>query len=146
MKFNWGHGIIVFFVIFFTWIISFVIFTLGENNDLVTKDYYRQGAEYGLVMKINKRSAVYRDSVSVVNMNDGAKVVLAASVAKISSDKIVYFYRPSSEEDDVTLMLKQGKRELMVPEEKLKAGRYQVSVSWVSEGNKYKVSKDFVRR
>ncbi|GAF01706.1 FixH family protein [Saccharicrinis fermentans] len=146
MKFNWGHGIIVFFVIFFTWIISFVIFTLGENNDLVTKDYYRQGAEYGLTMKINKRSVIYQDSVSVVNVDDGALVILAASVANLPYDKTVYFYRPSGKEDDVTLLLAQGERELMVPDGDLKKGRYQVSISWVGDGKKYKVSKDFVVR
>ncbi|WP_430931979.1 FixH family protein [Saccharicrinis sp. 156] len=146
MKFNWGHGIIVFFVIFFTWIISFVIFTLGENNDLVTKDYYRQGAEYSLTMDINKRSAIYRDSISIVNVEDGVVIELASSVANLPKGKDVYFYRPSGKKDDVKLWLDQGKKELFVPNSKLIKGRYNVSVSWNESDNKYKVSKDFVVR
>ncbi|SMO59996.1 FixH protein [Saccharicrinis carchari] len=146
MKLNWGHGILVFFVIFFTWIISFVVFSLGENNDLVTKDYYRQGAEYSLKMETDKRSAVYKDSISIQNENTGVKVLFAASLATDGVEKQIYFYRASDKKHDVTLLVPSGQDGIFIDGDRLVKGRYNVSVSWGKDEGKYMVSKDFVVR
>ncbi len=146
MKLNWGHGILIFFVVFFVWIISFVIFSLGENNDLVTKDYYRQGAEYSLKMETDKRSAVYKDSVSIKNGPLGVQVQLATSVATKGSEKKIYFYRPSDKKDDVTLIVPSGQEVVFIAANKLIKGRYNVFISWEIDAQKFIVSKDFVVR
>ena len=146
MKLNWGHGILIFFVIFFAWIISFVIFSLGENNDLVTKDYYRQGAEYSLKMEIDKRSAVYKDSVSIQSVNNGVQVLFAASMAADLAEKQIYFYRASDKKYDVTLFVPTGQNGVIIDGNKLIKGRYNVSISWEIDAQKYMVSKDFVVR
>lgn len=146
MKLNWGHGILIFFVVFFVWIISFVIFSLGENNDLVTKDYYRQGAEYSLKMNIDKRSAVYKDSISIKNGPFGVQVQLATSVATKGSEKKIYFYRPSDKKNDVTLIVPSGQEVVFIAANKLIKGRYNVSISWEIDAQKFIVSKDFMVR
>lgn len=143
MKFTWGHGIIIFFIIFFTWIISFVVFTFSENNDLVTKDYYKQGAEYSKQIDINKRSAVFKDSVAIKNVNDAVQILLPSSIASLKTEKEVYFYRPSAEKDDKRLTIKQGEGALTIPKSELVLGRYIVSVSWFKDNQKYSISKDF---
>lgn len=146
MKFNWGHGILVFFVIFFAWIISFVVFSLGENNDLVTTDYYRLGAEYSLKMEMDKRSAVYKDSISIENGINGLQVHLAPSLAEDGYIKKIFFYRPSDKRDDITLLIPSGQQVVFIAADKLLKGRYQVYVSWGEGDHKYMVSKDFVVR
>ena len=146
MKFNWGHGILIFFVIFFAWIISFVVFSLGQNNDLVTKDYYRQGAEFTLKMETDKRSAVYKDSISIRNGNNGVQVLFAGSLAAECAEKQIYFYRASDKKHDVTLLVPTGQDEIFIDGDKLIKGRYNVSVSWAKDADKYMVSMDFVVR
>lgn len=146
MKFNWGHGILIFFVIFFVWIISFVVFSLGENNDLVTKDYYRQGAEYSLKMEIDKRSAVFKDSISIQNESNGVQVVFAGSLVEDGAEKQIYFYRASDKKYDVTLLVPRGQDRIFIDSDKLIKGRYNVSVSWAVDAEKYMVSKDFIVR
>ncbi len=146
MKFTWGHGIIVFFVIFFTWIISFVIFTLSQNNDLVAKNYYKQGAEYSKKMEIDKRSAIFKDSISIVNTAQGVAVNFAPSLTNLPTEKEVYFYRPSSEKDDIRINVPTGEKSLLLSNNKVIKGRYNVSISWVQKNNKFIVSKDFIVR
>ncbi|TLX77572.1 hypothetical protein E9993_02720 [Labilibacter sediminis] len=143
MKFTWGHGIIVFFIIFLTWIIGFVIFTLGENNDLVTKDYYRQGAEYSLQMNINKRSKLYKDSISISNNNNKVQLDFASSLCQNNLEKLVYFYRPSGKRDDLKVLVQAGSTTATINKEQLKKGRYKVSVKWEMDNKKYEIIKDF---
>ena len=146
MKLNWGHGILIFFVIFFAWIISFVVFSLGENNDLVTKDYYRQGAEYSLKMEMDRRSAIFKDSISIQNGSEGVQVLFAGSLAADGTEKQIYFYRPSDKKGDFTLLVPKGQHGVFIDADKLIKGRYNVSISWGIDAQKYMVSKDFVVR
>lgn len=144
MKFTWGHGILVFFAIFFTWIISFVVFSLGENNDLVTKDYYRQGAEYSVRMEIDKRSSVYKDSIAIENDANGVRLHLETSLAKNGMEKQIYFYRPSNKKDDLSLLMAEGQETAFIKSEILLKGRYKVQISWGVDEGKHIVSKDFM--
>lgn len=143
MKFTWGHGIIVFFITFLTWIISFVIFSFGENNDLVTKDYYKQGADYSTHMAIDSRSRPYKDSISIKNLEDMVIVAFSSSLLSNTSDKEIYFYRPSNKEDDLKLLATPNNKVSKVSKNQLKKGRYKVSFSWKMNGEKYKIVKDF---
>lgn len=142
MKFTWGHGIIVFFIIFLIWIIGFVIFSFGENNDLVTKDYYKQGANYSTHMAIDSRSRPYKDSIFIKNISDMVSIEFSPSLLANASDKEIYFYRPSNKKDDLILATPNNQIST-VYKNQLKTGRYKVSFSWIMNGEKYKVIKDF---
>ncbi len=144
MKFTWGHAIIIFFAIFLTWIISFVIFTLGENNDLVVKDYYKQGAEYSKHMELNKRSAMYKDSISLINTDKGVQITIAPSLMQNTSNKEVYFYCPSGKKNDITFKLAENESISLLGKDKLIPGRYKVSVSWIMAEQNYMIMKDFM--
>ena len=143
MKFTWGHGIIFFFIIFFTWIIGFVIFTLGRNNDLVTEDYYKQGAEYSTHMAIDKRSKIYKDSISISNTESDVQISFSSSLAHNNTEKEIYFYRPSNKKDDLKILSKAKQNIALVNKEQLNAGRYKVSFSWKMNGKQYRITKDF---
>ena len=46
MKLNWGNSIFLFLIIFVALGIAFIVFSFSKSNDLVTADYYQQGADY----------------------------------------------------------------------------------------------------
>lgn len=46
LKFNWGTGILIFFMIFFTCIFWLIFFTYNTQEDLVEKDYYLKELNY----------------------------------------------------------------------------------------------------
>lgn len=143
MKFNWGHSIIVFFVIFFIWIFSFIIFSLKQNNDLVTKDYYKQGAEYSKQFEINKRSAKYNDSVSINNLNNDILVHLTSQIEKYGFNKELLFYRPSDKRNDLKLIINENSDSILVSKTKLVPGRYLVKFSWEMNKDRYEIIKEF---
>jgi len=143
MKFTWGHGIIVFFAIFLAWIISFVIFTLGQNHDLVAKDYYRQGAEYSKHMEVHQRSMALKDSIEIVNTSQGVAISFAPSLLTNTSEKDIFFYRPADKQDDIKLKIDATQPSVIVPNDMLKKGRYKISVWWKTDNVSYKIEKDF---
>lgn len=146
MKFSWGHGVIVFLVLFFTWMVSFVMFSLKQNNDLVTKDYYKQGAEFSNHMEIQKRSYSLKDSVLIKNQEGHVLFAFAEVCPELKGEKQIYFYRASDKKDDLKLDVPAGDAQFLVDKSQLKHGRYNVTVSWEYNQEPYEVTKDFFVR
>ena len=81
MKLNWGHGILIFIILFLVLIGSFVIFALYQSQDLESDDYYDKGAGYSNQIEVNKRSDLYKDSITMTSSQPGAQIALCKSLA-----------------------------------------------------------------
>ena len=142
MKINWGTAIVLFFAMFISLMVTFVVFSLKQNTDLVADDYYQQGADYTSRMEINKRSLAYTDSISIESTNDHIEVNLKGSLASTVDSMHVYFFRPSDKRHDYSIDLAPNKGNLQIDQKKLLHGRYQVRLSWKMDQQQYLVTKD----
>ena len=141
MKFNWGTGIFIFLVLFVVGVVSFVIFTLQFDANLVHKDYYEKGVDYSEQMKVNQRSAAYNSAVKIEYKADEVLFEIEDSLAcKIDSGRI-HIYRPSDRNLDLIFALKNDSSNMSVPRNKLIKGRYIFKFNWFSNGLKYQVDK-----
>lgn len=141
MRFNWGHGILTFIIIFLILSIVFIIFSLRQSTDLVSDDYYNQGAGYSKQIEINKRSYPYRDSISVSSTGAEVQILLCKSLISTGDTLNVYFYRPSDKKADIKLKFAMDEA-LTVPSKELKNGRYVVKMSWAHKGDWYNIDKE----
>ncbi len=143
MKLNWGYSIILFFIVFCSLMIGFIIFSLRQNNDLVTDDYYEKGAGYTGQLEMNSRSAIYNDSIQLASQNQLIVVRFAKSF-KLNSDSIlIYFYRPSDKKFDYSLQSLLRSDSITIEKKWLVKGRYTVKFEWMNRQKSYQVEKDF---
>ncbi len=143
MKFNWGHGILIFMIIFLILSTAFIIFSLKNAQDLVSDDYYNQGADYSNQIEINKRSFNYRDSITINQINSNIQLKLCNSLAgRVEDTLFVYFYSPSSKNSDCRLKFPMADS-ISIPSSNLKNGRYMVKMSWKTSGELYNIEKEF---
>ncbi|MFZ4401289.1 MAG: FixH family protein [Bacteroidales bacterium] len=143
MKFNWGHGILLFMILFLLLSIAFIIFSLNQSEDLVSDDYYEQGAGYSKQIEINKRSSVYIDSINVNPINSGIIINLCKSLASSGDTLYIHFYRPSDKKADLKIKSLMSD-EISIPSTELKSGRFLVKMSWNHAGNSYNIQKDIL--
>jgi hypothetical protein len=141
MKFNWGHGILTFIIIFLILSIAFIIFSLNQSADLVSDDYYDQGADYSKQIEINKRSFIYRDSISVKKTDTSIQVILCKSLMNTGDTLNIHFYRPSDKKADLKLRFSMTDN-IIIPSKELKSGRYVVKISWKHQGEIYNIDKE----
>jgi hypothetical protein len=142
MKFNWGTGILLFIILFLLITIAGVIFSVRQNNDLVEKDYYDKGADYSHQIEINKRSAIYQDSILLTDTENFIVVRTCSELSKSVASITVYFFRPSDKEKDYTIEFKPGNDSLLVEKSKLAHGRYLAKLSWEKDSKMYMIEKD----
>ncbi len=143
MKLNWGQGIFLFFVVFISLGISFVIFSLRQNNDLVTNDYYEKGADYTHQMEINSRSVVYNDSISLVNRNNLLFAKFSKSIDLMTDTMNIYFFRPSNKRFDHEFRMALKADSIEIDKSGLQKGRYKVNFHWAHLKDNFLVVKEF---
>ncbi len=141
IKLNWGNSLIIFFLVFFVWVFSFVFFAMRQNNDLVTDDYYQQGAKYTDQININRRSAAYADSLQITTAGNKIEIMLCKSLASSVDSIQVYFFRSSDKAKDIRLGFKKSESPLMIDKNMLSHGRYLAFISWNDQGEKFMVKK-----
>ena len=143
MKLNWGQGIFLFFVVFISLGISFIIFSLRQNNDLVASDYYEKGADYTHQMEINSRSAFYIDSINLVNQNDLLIARFSKSIDMMTDTMNIYFFRPSDKRFDLEFRMPLQSGSIPIVKSGIQKGRYKVKFQWTNNQDIFMVEKEF---
>ncbi len=141
MKFNWGHGIFIFLTIFVILAITFIVFSLNQDNDLVTKDYYDKGANFSEQIEINKRSEIFKDSINVNISNSIISIIPSGSLQNVTDTLTSHFYRPSDKNSDFSQIAIMSEK-IEIPKSKLKKGRYIIKFSWIHMNNTYNTEKE----
>jgi len=143
MKLNWGYSIILFFVVFCSLMIAFMVFSFRQNNDLVTEDYYEKGADYTSQMEVNSRSVTYNDSIHLTDRTSHVVARFAKSIKEMADTINIYVYRPSDKRLDYTINALLHTDSLMIDKKQMAKGRYTITFNWFHEKKRYQVEKEF---
>lgn len=137
MKFHWGHGIFVFYVIFVAALVTVVIKSRSFDNSLVTEEYYARDLNYQQEYDRRMNSRSLAEPLSIMRVNGQYQLLFPKGNNK-GVQGTVLLYRPSSKHDDRLVKLKVGTGGTMaLPTNGLKPGRYQAVVEWSANGVDY---------
>lgn len=141
IKFNWGTGIVLFFVVFLTLAFTFIVFSFRQNNDLVTDDYYNEGADYSSQIEINKRSYAYTDSIAIYLSKTQVNIVFASETKQQTNDVKLHFYYPAGENSDAYFNYETISDTISIDKLGLKYGRCILKMSWFMHNEEYNLEK-----
>jgi len=144
MKLHWGNAIFIFFTIFIGLSITFIIFSLNQDIELVEDDYYNQGANYTMQMEIQQRSAIFKDSISANDLGENILLTFPASISNLTDSLKVYFYNPSSKLKDYKILLTPVNDSNYLDKKNLTSGRYILKLEWLGMHEVYKIEKDLI--
>jgi len=136
MKFNWGHGITIFILLFMAFIITLVVKTFSGNADLVQDDYYEQEVLYN-----DKKESIHNykslDFKITIEQNPSGIEIIFPNNYSINNGH-VQFYRPDDKSLDMNYDLKLDSTFIMtLPYEDFKVGRYEVNINWKKDDVAY---------
>ncbi len=141
MKFHWGNAIVGFFIIFLSLCGVFIVFSLRQNNDLVTEDYYQKGAGYSSQIEINQRSAVYQDSIKITDDKGMLHFELAKSILQQADSLDIFFFRSSDKSEDLQIVFELTQDPIEVNQGALIHGRYNIRMRWRMNDELYEITK-----
>ncbi len=140
MKINWGTGIVLAFIAFITFILYFVFRMSTDNranHDLVTDDYYKQELAYQKEINASKTALEMKATLKIEKSEEGLKVVFPETFDYKKIEGIVSLYRPSNKHLDIDFPISLSKTHLLIPDNSLVGGRWDITIKWKYEGNTF---------
>ena len=147
MKINWGTAIVIAFIGFIGFILYFVISISTDStydHDLVVEDYYQQELKFQNDIDKENNSKTLANNISWKKTNDGIVIVFPESLdVEIIKGK-VFLYRPSNKQLDFETEISLSNHNLLIPDNRLLDGRWNIKVDWVYESTSYMYKKEIL--
>ncbi|SHL90402.1 FixH protein [Chitinophaga jiangningensis] len=135
---NWGHSIIIVFVLFAAGILTLVTKSMRTKIDMVTKDYYSEELKYQEVIEGRTNAGSLSSLVKITQPAAAVAIQVPQELVGTPLTGTVNFYRPSDSGKDFSVPLNpDGTGTQIVGREKFIRGNYRVKVSWEMNNKPY---------
>jgi len=144
MKINWGTGIVLSFIGFIAFILFFVIrMSMDDkaNHDLVTEDYYKKELGYQKEINAEEEANALPESIKIQKTENGLLIIFPEQQEYKDINGTVSLYRPSNKHLDFNFPISLSNAHLLIPDNSLLDGRWDIKVLWNYKEKEYLVKK-----
>ncbi|MCF4101403.1 FixH family protein [Gillisia sp. M10.2A] len=147
MKINWGYALVLVMISFMGFILFFVVKISTDKNldhDLVTEEYYKK--EMKLQDDIDAQQNTANMAVQIKGQSSelGYILIFPKSMENVAIKGEITLYRPSNKKLDFSLPLVLTNSQIVIPNEQLLEGRWNITVDWEYQGKKYRYQESIV--
>ncbi|WP_431164538.1 FixH family protein [Tenacibaculum halocynthiae] len=147
MKLNWGTGIVISIIAFMSFIMYFVITMStkqGYNHDLVTEKYYQKELDFQQNIEATKNAKRLKNNLTVTKSKGGLTINFPKDFDYNKIKGKMFLYRPSNKQLDFEIPLSLSDTYLLVPENRLLGGRWNITISWQYKGKNYLFKEELI--
>ncbi len=140
MKINWGTGIVLAFIGFISFILYFVFrMSIDDraNHDLVTEEYYKKELTYQQELDASNSATEMNANLIVEKTDEGLVIYFPERFDPSKISGTVSLYRPSNKHLDTNFPISLSKTHLLIPDNRLVDGRWDITVKWEYEGKSF---------
>ena len=138
MKWNFGTGVVIAFLVFAAGILLMVSISMNRELDLVSDDYYQQELKHQDRIESTRRANALPEQPAVRLSNSLVTVKLPKRFASGGTAGILTFYRPADRKSDFTIPLQlDSTGTQQVQASSLLKGLWRVKVRWTSQHQDY---------
>jgi len=145
MKINWGTALVIGMALFISFILFLVYRMTTENNldhDLVTEGYYQKEMELQDDIYAQQNTAAMEKQITGIKNDMGYLLQFPEGYDPQKIKGSVFLYRPSNKQLDFELPLELTDPNLLIPDNRLVDGRWNITIDWEYEGKKYRFRKE----
>lgn len=136
MKFNWGTGIALVYLIFAGSMIGMVFASRKYDPGLVQNDYYNLDLNYQDRLDRKNNTAALAEQPKLQESGADKTVAIQLPAGMEDAKGSAKFYRSATVKDDFTRDFQNG-QPLHIATDKLAPGRWHVEMEWDAAGKKY---------
>lgn len=136
MKWDWGKGIALSFVLFCGFVITIVVLAFQENIDLVSDTYYQDELVYQ--DRINQRINLSASGQKISLQQNEQHLILSFPEVFEAARGEVQFYHPSRAIFDKSFQIAiNATNQQLIDKTQMIKGKFKVQMSWESDGKNY---------
>lgn len=146
-KFNWGHGIAIFLVIFLVLNVAAVLFTFSQDVELVTDNYYEKELKYEDELIRERRGMDLKDQLQIDLNKLNLVINYPPSLLKQSVKGNIHLYRPDQKKFDYIIKVEHDSTGQQIINMSGKApGKWKISIELNDGSLDYLFKKDIFLR
>jgi hypothetical protein len=136
MKFNWGHGLLVFFIIYVGIIVAVLFKSFTVDHFLVAEDYYAKDLSYQTHLdKVNNFKNSDR-TIVLLEQEGQFELLFSGGSGQEKGECVAYTPLDPALDKTFTFDRKQ-QSEVIIQNKEWAAGRWILKVSWEDEGKEF---------
>ena len=139
-KISWPTGIIIAIASFVIFILSFVYkvtFLPEYDHHLVSDDYYMEELNYQQEIDKQNKGIDLKENVTIKKVDKGLLISFPSEFDYSKISGTIDFLRLSNDKIDFSMPIKLTANELLIGDENLVDGRWDVKVEWTVNDNTY---------
>ena len=147
MRINWGTGIVIGMILFIGFILYLVITMSTDkkySHDLVTEAYYEKEMAYQDEIDAETNMQGLSNAIVGAKTKDGWLIQFPDDIIPEKLVGTLFLYRPSNKQLDFDVPIELSGPNLLIPNERLLDGRWNITMEWEYEGKKYLYKKQIV--
>ncbi|MEM7185607.1 MAG: FixH family protein [Bacteroidota bacterium] len=147
MKINWGTGLVIGMLLFIGFIMYFVITMTTDkkySHDLVTEDYYQKEMVYQEEIDAENNLKRYDQQITGKRTTEGWLLQFPEEIDPQKVEGTVFLYRPSNKLLDFDLPMVISGTNLLIPDNRLLDGRWNITLDWIYEGERFMYKKSIM--
>jgi hypothetical protein len=135
---NWGHKLLLVFLVFATGIFYLVYRSMHVNYELVTKEYYKDEIHYQDIIDATTRASELGRKIEISQKGRVISVQLPDEMRNQKVIGVMWFYCAADEKKDrhIPMQLDQNATQ-QITREKFLPGSYIVKFDWNSNETRY---------
>ena len=138
MKIRWEYAVASSFGLFILGIVGFVLFTLGDRNDLVQDRYYDAEIQYQRQIDKVSRSESSNAEAVIDSTAEGLLIRFPSQYTAHDIAGTVHLYRPDDKRLDLIVPIgTDSTLTQLMPSALLRPGRWKIKVQWTGKGTEY---------
>ena len=138
MHFNWGTGIALFYGTFVSVLLYFVIKSTGQDNSLVSEDYYAEDLKYQERYEKLRNATLLARDLEIRSDAGLSRVAFHFPEELGAASGEIHFFCPSDSKSDFRVPVRPGAKSVQyVPCAGLKKGHWKIKVDWQAGGKSY---------
>lgn len=146
MKFNWGTGLVIFFIIFISSLIFILYKSTQYDNALVIDNYYDEDIKYQSHYDKKQNTAQLPQKVSVKYDSESKSVQFVFPADSIQPPKgNIWLYNPVHKSMDKNFpFVTDENMSFLLPLNDAAPGRWKLKIDWTQGGKEYYTEEEIL--
>ena len=137
-KSYWPLALVLVFVIFIGWLVTFIVFSSRQRIDLVSPDYYARGIDHQRQIDRETRTQAAPHIMSLRHDANTGSIILGYPATDRPSEGTLTLYRPSNADLDKTFpLLLSDAGEQIISVSGLPRGLWKARIKWTLDGEEF---------
>lgn len=145
MKLSWGTSIVLAIFSFIAFIMFFVITMITDkaySHDLVVEEYYKNELSFQEQLDKTENANLLSENIQLEETSKGLVITFPQELDYNLIKGNLFLYRPSDKRLDHEIPLSLSSNQLLVPDETLLGGRWNIIIDWEYQDEKYYFKQD----